>query len=824
MLNIRIFMFWLVAAAWLVISVKADQPEDISLDLDDLGQPSYETTEVKLETSSSLLGWYKMTNGFILLVHSKSKETFDVILKYLEGKKVEMPGYIFELIKTQYAVFACIIIGLLFTVTMLISGLIFFCCRMCGKCEGKRVQIETSRTSVWRKVFIVLLIVFLAFLLPAVITLFIINSSLNSSLPETEKIVNTSLVDVDLFLNHTQNQLSYLVTNGMKKAVDGITRKLNGVKAFVESRMSGIDMEANMKGAKLVLFGWKKIAEGLHFALNVHKDITLEMSYIGENLTDIQNSLKRAKLKCNEENCKNIEPEIFKLKKNITVNIDDLNEAMSNLNNLNEEDYAKILIDIKQNVENIPSLVEDKTHTIRQDIIRDLKKFSNEVLTGKQLKMLRNNIDLARESVQKTHHQTQKSFPDAYEFDKYRWYTGLAVGIVIAIVVGGLLLGLFFGICGHNSSREATKRTTMSNGAGLILMFIVYWMFLFSGLLMLITTGLFAAGVTVHTYLCQPLMDKDFKILDQIMNAMQHTVLNESSIAQNVIPSNALKNCSRNATLYMALNLEQMNITSMLDYTEKLKIVQRKTDLNNIKYPELKFITEDANYAFDALLKAINISIDEETFQKLQGNLIDGYETQFQIISNITSEDIRKEILLPVEGIGNATKMVEERRLVLQELLKNLSIESQKLESGVMEIKVLFIQSENLLLHMIKIGNEQFVEEVTKYGDNVIEEILVNVKEKLATCKPIWTIFDATRTILCKYYIQPLNGIWFAIGWSLFFFIPSIIVSTKLSKHFFKMSYDASEEKVKGNGYELEHTDGYKVKPDNGWYSSDYHF
>lgn len=42
------------------------------------------------------------------------------------------------------------------------------------------------------------------------------------------------------------------------------------------------------------------------------------------------------------------------------------------------------------------------------------------------------------------------------------------------------------------------------------------------------------------------------------------------------------------------------------------------------------------------------------------------------------------------------------------------------------------------------------------------QHTLSELTDKLASCRPLYEVFDANRVLFCRHLIDPLNGLWFA--------------------------------------------------------------
>ncbi|KAK2143084.1 hypothetical protein LSH36_879g00025 [Paralvinella palmiformis] len=53
----------------------------------------------------------------------------------------------------------------------------------------------------------------------------------------------------------------------------------------------------------------------------------------------------------------------------------------------------------------------------------------------------------------------------------------------------------------------------------------------------------------------------------------------------------------------------------------------------------------------------------------------------------------------------------------------------------------------------------------------------------MASCLPLWKIYDRHTTITCRCLVDSFNGIWFSIGWCMLLLIPAVVAAVKLSRY-----------------------------------------
>ncbi len=66
-------------------------------------------------------------------------------------------------------------------------------------------------------------------------------------------------------------------------------------------------------------------------------------------------------------------------------------------------------------------------------------------------------------------------------------------------------------------------------------------------------------------------------------------------------------------------------------------------------------------------------------------------------------------------------------------------------------------------------------------------QLHVDLRDRLVRCRPLYELWENFGTLVCKEFGLPLHGMWFGMGWCVFFFIPIIIINVRLAKYFRRM-------------------------------------
>ena len=65
--------------------------------------------------------------------------------------------------------------------------------------------------------------------------------------------------------------------------------------------------------------------------------------------------------------------------------------------------------------------------------------------------------------------------------------------------------------------------------------------------------------------------------------------------------------------------------------------------------------------------------------------------------------------------------------------------------------------------------------------DQGVDSINNTVRNELGRCVPVYNAYSVIIDAVCVELLYPVNGYWFALGWSAFFLIIIVILSFKLT-------------------------------------------
>ncbi|XP_050393707.1 prominin-1-A isoform X1 [Patella vulgata] len=692
----------------------------------------------------------------------------------------------------------CLVFGLLFAIFMPFVGCIFCCCRLAGKCGGKRKSKDPKRAKCKKISYCTVLLIINIFSLAGIVCAFVTSDLIHQKLENENNegplgTIDSALTKIRTYVNDTVNDLQQQALDKFDSARNDIITSINS------SAATAVDRVLKLVNASTYLNQAKDLSNKVNEARNELITINttlLDLKTNGDNLTE---ELKQLKEDINTT-CASRASGCNKL---------DLNDYNTDADFSKLGDFSTEITKVSDSL-NISEFVREA-----EGKVNDVKKNSTDVI--------RSNIDEASTAVNKirtqmvtgindykssiqntmnplTNFQTQldNSQEDVKQYGNYIWYAGIAISCVFLLILVCYCLGVLFGLCGERPGRGAACCNTGAGGN--FLMAGVAFSFMFSWILMIICIILFIPGGLVYTEVCRYFQTHDPNLLkpfeDQFTQGYDLSQKLYQKPNANISIVQILNNCKNNQAIYTAAYLENLisldsvlNLTSV--NTQIDDIASSNINFNNITIlsPELKKQITDfgkagiGNIDYVAYEEEINKNLTRVDLTELAGKLtnyaneirnsnqaeankFDGFAQRLRDIDNTVVSKMKAD----VKKMGDNLNRLKAK--------SNVENETTALVAGLETSQNTFnADGVTFVNDMIK----DVVATVKTTVSNTVGGVKDYVKKDAGKCAPLFESLYLLTDSVCVVMLNPLNGFWFSMGWCLFFFIPSIIFAVKLS-------------------------------------------
>ncbi|XP_025095358.1 prominin-1-like isoform X2 [Pomacea canaliculata] len=698
----------------------------------------YKTTGYKADLGG-LEPYYNLAKSFIRssLAENLPIEKLKALLKDFSGptiKDVLVDSFL------GYAV--CLAIGILFILIFPIVGLCFCCCRCCGNCGGKRIQEVKPNAKCRRIGFGVALVILSLFVVAGSACAFVSSNQVTNSIGPIKDVLNNSVDDVQTFFGNVNRSFTHIADGNFKFLID-------------------------------VVDNYTKEASG-HVSDQLMKDVS--------KIVNLQTPLDA----------------IGNLKNEAVVKVDRLSQLTQTLDTQLPQTGGP------SPVAGIQTTLSEFKTKVSADVFGDLKKkIDSQISTtiagttqrvdvhGKMDPIFENNIKPMLEKIRdmkttmgdttKDFSSTMNSYIDtAKPYDKYRWIAGVALASLILLIAVLPLVGVLLGLCGGSEKVKPTERGCASNCGGILLMSAAGLIFIFGPLLMLLTTTMYAVGSPLERYGCEGVHDVKklesyVPLIDGIGFDPRNVTLNVAGETVTVSASTVLDSCKEGKTLYTVLDLKKV-----ID-----KGLEKVTEFKNGSLT--KGLSFDSNTVATSLGKATLDATSAVNDLKATVTVVGNLQTQITNLEN--------QVMALGSAAGQMVNIVSDMKSTAAELTKV----ANDIETEAQQIPTLITTATNTLKdptvmpQLIDKATKTLQDNIFQFVDSYTTDLKTKMANEVGKCTPLYSIFNAMMMEgLCYGIVDPLNGFWLAIGWSIFFFMPSLILSVKLAKYFRTMLYDDS--------------------------------
>ncbi|XP_070536149.1 prominin-1-A-like [Ptychodera flava] len=800
----------------------------------DLPTPSapYQSPAGYDEGPSPLPTLWKMMDQWIKLI-APGDIPYDVATDAFAGNFAitDLTGNFSQYIDILLGFGICIAIGVLFLLIFPIVCICFCACRTCcGKCGGKMYQKQSGNMCCKMVTFAILLTCVTAVIAGGCACAYFVNDRQASEFPNAGSNVLKSTDDIVSYVNNTANEVLFVAITQSNWTFDLIGSELNNVGVTVgvpvrEALRPYIDPALN------AILYMVDVIENTRDGLDSLNDLsaTFNTSYIefASSLSSLKQDIEELYSNCTTDGGCSADPQNT-ANTSVLVASRDFRDMSSAGTYPRVAVYAKAIaltavidndLDTeaqkgRDEFEDIPELVQNETDAAVGDLTSSFGDFNSEIESG--LDPMISNLNTL--SSQATSFENTLTTYTSYvqDYDKYRGYFLLALCCMALLVVVLNLLGCFFGVLGYDGAATPTQRGGVSNCGGLMLMASVGFCCIFACLFMILTTLPFAVGGPLKKFVCDPIVSRELftETIDQ-PDAIPGT---DGYFLGNLLFQNGnisltmtgiLEDCEMNGAAYTSFKLENLiNITEMLDVDKYISLDQfgnlkvNVSDQIEIMSAETESNLADARDANAADLPWTDYEnelnsdlIDYGEDLDLWADALQSYITAYSGNSTIFPGDYQTQFVNMVTRIRNFQTSAVAPIISDRDAIKTLLVQVQN-DSATIDLAV-----NNTIL--TGRAADQYIDD---HLDNVVENEVENLQSRLlgyvdqfvayvndmiynevGKCLPVYNLIENLFNTLCRSILDAFNGLWFSMGWCVFFYIPSIVFGVKLAKYFRRM-------------------------------------
>lgn len=760
-----------------------------TLQFQDLPQHDFNRVDAD---AGSLQPLYNMVNLYLDAVQPNGLPT-DII-----QTAVNNPNFISEnvpaVVRYQAGYLVSFIIGVLFFICMPLVGLIFCCCRLCGKCGGE-VKERRKSTDCHRTILAIFLLMTTIIILAGVACAFTANQRVTEAMEPSLTAFREMLTDVHTYITNILGAPTKLLAQ-FSLPKDKVFSDLDRV-----NRTLGVmvrDALGPIVGPVLAMAS-ARIPD-----VDTVKTHLLDINAAKGSLAQLSAQLSTAKANIvstlNNQNCvgcRSALGQANRLQTDFTFNLPpDVQVAFDKAMSISSASLTNSVQQANQTFIDIPRRVTSQTSQIFTDVkqvINDIERNLNSNLKF-QFPAALQEVDTFANSP-----QVAEASAQVKQYDYYRWVVSIVLCCIILLIIALNALGLGLGTAGIATREDAYGSNACSESGANFLMASVGFSFIFSPLLILLVFVTFYVGGNARTSGCKPWESGEiYQVVDEL--AGQNLVFDLSNVFNSSVSYSSLyRHCEEGKSLMLLLPDRQIaDLEKYLDVNTYSGDIIRNVNQLNVDLSSLVLL--DSASRRDLMTFESNIveaasytsPIGTENVQNLADNLIGLATGLAALAQNQGSLSIRTALNRQAEGLRQIRQTDLERLRqnlaqlngTLQDLAAFAPIVQSRIRNTIQNIDVAQAEIISTTRNIIKNVSECLTTSEVEYFRQYLQWIRAMIMDNLFSCQPAVILINNISVILCDNIIDPWNAFWFCLGWCTLFLIPSIIFAVKTAKHY----------------------------------------
>jgi len=793
-------------------------------------QPLPPSPEYKSDDSFNARGMehvYLLTNTFLDLIQRDNILPKGINTSMIISAVGESPASGLKFLKSHWkdfllqyiGVLTTVVFGLLLAIILPLIGLFFCCCRCVGKCGAYPESHYDKKSDSCKRFFTgVLLALFVIAAMFGSVCAFVTNHYTFTGWTDLTRKMDTSLDDADDYFKHTGDSVQVLLVTNFAELEDVVNDILDESGPNLKKKLANITEAIAIDTLNDLVSGLSKVKRNLRDISDDTNELEAKVAQLQDGLSRSQRSLSSALEGCNSNQvCEKFLSQ-YNLNEDLAMAEDflkikfrmpEITNVLSDISDLIENDIEEKVLVGKAKFDLVEKQIEQSIEDIKPKVKAELREMGQQLENqNSKIKAALQEIDLA---------VIQKDIPKlddhSLEYVEYRYYVGLVMSSCILMILFCFILGLFYGMCGKRPGGMYGDDCCNTGTGASFLVSAIYFTFLFSFVIMLLTTAHFLLGAVVEKTVCKTLLaphksDIFQQVDQQFLQPKLNEVLNEASSGNNrYSASKLISECHTNDTIYNILKLENVyNITELTNWRSNYGIGEYIENLKNkIQIGELSSITLLTPETTRDLQELARSEISDMDFSKFT-DILEDEITKIDLRSFIRHlRTLREQVgrYPPIKFVAtklgnealyleNMNRVAEQVKLTIRHLKESVAQLEQNIKfnkSSMREAINSLIAQANRATDVIRskgpelIGDltESYVSETVGLIDEYVDRVITSVESEVGYCAPLSTSYNATVVAFCHEIVDPFNGFWASIGWCFLLYLPCICLSVTLT-------------------------------------------
>lgn len=430
-----------------------------------------------------------------------------------------------ELLLQYIGVVTASICGLLLAMAIPVAGFCLCCCRCAGKCGAYPEHFDKRGDACKRASLGVILSVFVIAAMFGVVTAFVTNQYAHEGLLNLPNRLRRATEDTDLYLTNTGDEVNTLLVTNFDELESGLNKVLDESGPILKRNLAQVTQAVAIDNLADIVSGLGNVKRHLRDIQNQTVFVQEHVGILQQGLSQSKDRLVDALRQCSANTACATFMQEYDIDRDLGVAADfeklpselpDVTVLLKDIADLMNNDIEKKVRGGQKELERVKLDIESSVGDLRPKIKDEIRKMGKKLEEkAGQIKEFLSNVQSGFRSINQKVPETQ---PILDEYGVYVYYIGLGMSCLVLLVLSCHILGLFYGFCGKRPGNvygdDCCNRGTGANW----LLTGVYLTFLFSVVLLAVTTALFLVGSVAEKVACESLQDPQHSQIFQVLD------------------------------------------------------------------------------------------------------------------------------------------------------------------------------------------------------------------------------------------------------------------------------------------------------------------
>ncbi|XP_063622113.1 prominin-1-A [Cydia splendana] len=448
-------------------------------------------------------------------------------------------------------------------------------------------------------------------------------------------------------------------------------------------------------------------------------------------------------------------------------------QQLLELRTLGVENLTRAISNARQEFRTLPHAITTQTTQVREAILRDIEAKRQTLQSA--VRILSDMVRHLTAGLHSVVRQFDSALVRMQKYEFWRWTILLACVVTVGFVMTLMLLAL---MCGCSNSKELAKRTLQISAVWMCAVSLVLWG---------VISAIFVIAGHAEVFVCRALWDTpQYQTLSALLDRPSPLLTDKKGIFDalfsdlenitiDVSVKDVLRDCEKDRPAYIVFQLDKVldvnKETSYFEWDQLQMDLEGLTSSIDVRF--LKTISVNFNKLLNRILQVSDVNLSKYRMEyngpvvgKDLPSLVDQLENIGAQISDLTTAG-------RLETLATRTKRLHITNIKpLEQLRADVVYKLTELELQLLPFRrKLNISLSHIYTAQYYIDNQGETiahKKVAMYVSRLVSHVagwrthaLTAAGKHAARCRPLFTVYEAARSLLCTRYIGSLHGWWF---------------------------------------------------------------